>query len=228
MKKAFSLAEVLIVMVILGIIAALMTSALRSGIPDQDRLMFKKTYSDIVRATSMLANDKLFYRQDEFTKPIFQSPVDAAHIKILADRDHYNLAVSSAAPLDQKNLFCFGMAVYMGDQYYGNECLKPDCQTEAKAGENLRYNFTTANGTRVYGLCGDFSDSHTIYLQVNSFSSPKTDNIKKAYKDDRKSKTPENWKTKWYRLKISPNAKVSIDAVNDELEKLILTESEKK
>lgn len=226
MKKAFTLAEVLVVIVILGIIAVLMTKAVRSGMPDQDRLMFKKTYTDIVRATSMLANDKLFYQQDEYTKPILTVPVDDAHIKILADEDHYNIA-TGASPLNQDNLFCFGMAMYMGDKYSGNECLKPDCQTKTADKENLKYNFTTANGTRVYGLCGDFSASHTIYLQVNSFSSGEADNIESAYKEDRKAGTPGSWKTKWYRLKINPNARVSIDPKNEELEKLILTEREK-
>jgi len=223
MKKAFTLAEVLIVIVIIGIIAILMITALQGKTPDKDKLMFKKTYADISRAASEVANDMNFYNKKKKYTPILRALYDADYYKVLAQKyDPENKMV-----VNENNIFCFAMSVLMGDEQSGRQC------NSCNENPNLNYNFTTTNGTRIYGLCGPFSSKypkHTVYLYVNPTDDTITTADTAAYKDDRPdSDNPKGWKTKWYKLEINSNAKVYIDSKDPkaELERLILKDEDK-
>ena len=61
MKKAFTLAETLIVLVIIGVIAIIVISAIGNLQPDKEKIMFKKAYSITERAVGELVNDETIY-----------------------------------------------------------------------------------------------------------------------------------------------------------------------
>ena len=66
-SKGFTLAEVLITLAIIGIIASIMLPALRGASPNKEQIMLKKAYYLIGRNVNELINDEEFYpeREDE-------------------------------------------------------------------------------------------------------------------------------------------------------------------
>ena len=63
-KKAFTLAETLIVLSIIGILAILIIGTLINSIPDKNKAMFKKAYSITERTIAELVNDETLYPYD--------------------------------------------------------------------------------------------------------------------------------------------------------------------
>ncbi len=60
-KKAFTMAEMLIVLVILAILAVFILSAITGASPDRIKTMFKKSYSVAERTIGELVNDESLY-----------------------------------------------------------------------------------------------------------------------------------------------------------------------
>lgn len=60
-KKAFTMAEVLMVLAVLGIIAAILIPAIATLKPDQNRVMFKKAYYLTERLIAEIVNDEQLY-----------------------------------------------------------------------------------------------------------------------------------------------------------------------
>lgn len=65
MKKAFTLAETLIVFTIIGVLATIMLSSFNKINPDKKKTMFKKGYSVAERVIGELVNDETLYPYDE-------------------------------------------------------------------------------------------------------------------------------------------------------------------
>lgn len=59
--KGFTLAEVLISLTVIGILAAILTPVLQNAIPDQNISLFRKAYNTVVTAVSDLINDEQNY-----------------------------------------------------------------------------------------------------------------------------------------------------------------------
>ena len=60
-KYGFTLAETLVVMVVLGVIAAILVPIAGSKLPNEEQLMFKKAYNLAGRVISELINDSDYY-----------------------------------------------------------------------------------------------------------------------------------------------------------------------
>lgn len=60
-KKGFTLAETLITLVVLGVIAAVLIPTIMNVAPDNNKVMFKKAYSTLERTVSELINDETKY-----------------------------------------------------------------------------------------------------------------------------------------------------------------------
>lgn len=60
-KRAFTLAETMVVLVMIGIIAALTTPTLMKLIPNQNKIKFKKAYSNLENIISNMSNDEVDY-----------------------------------------------------------------------------------------------------------------------------------------------------------------------
>lgn len=63
-KKGYTLAESLIALGIVGVVAALMLPLMNKYKPDGDKALFIRTYDSIVEATSSMVSDKEIYRHE--------------------------------------------------------------------------------------------------------------------------------------------------------------------
>ncbi|MBQ4646198.1 MAG: type II secretion system protein [Candidatus Gastranaerophilales bacterium] len=63
-RRAFTLAEVLIVFSVIGVLAVIVLSSLSGVRPDKEKTMFKKAYSITERAVGELVNDETIYPYD--------------------------------------------------------------------------------------------------------------------------------------------------------------------
>ncbi len=63
-KKGFTLEEILIATVLVGVLAVLMMSAIKKVTPDKTKTMFKKAYSIAERTVAELVNDETLYPYD--------------------------------------------------------------------------------------------------------------------------------------------------------------------
>ena len=82
MKKAYTLSEVLVVLLVLGIIAAFIIPAVMRTAPDRASLLYKKTFYSLQEASQKLINDEKLYpevptAQDEATRYGFFSGTPA-------------------------------------------------------------------------------------------------------------------------------------------------------
>ena len=60
-KRAFTLGEVLVTLMIVGVIAALIIPIIKNAQPDKQKLMFKKAYTNVERVVTELVNDDDLY-----------------------------------------------------------------------------------------------------------------------------------------------------------------------
>lgn len=63
-KDAFTLAETLVVLTIIGVLAVIALSVLQKSVPDKNKALFKKAYSVTERTIAELVNDENFYPYD--------------------------------------------------------------------------------------------------------------------------------------------------------------------
>lgn len=70
MKKGFTLAEVLVVLFILGVIGALMMVSLNKSRPDEDMLMYRKAFFSLQEAASNLVNDMNLYPNENLLERV--------------------------------------------------------------------------------------------------------------------------------------------------------------
>lgn len=63
-KKGFTLEEVMIALVMVGILSVLMLTAIRKVTPDNNKILFKKAYSIAERTIAELVNDETLYPYD--------------------------------------------------------------------------------------------------------------------------------------------------------------------
>lgn len=62
--KAFTLAEILIVLCVIGVLASIMLTSLTGMSPDKTKILFKKAYQITERTVGELVNDETFYPYD--------------------------------------------------------------------------------------------------------------------------------------------------------------------
>lgn len=73
-KNGFTLAEIMISVVTLGIMAALLIPAIVGNKPNNNRVMFKKAYSTMEKAVQELINDDRYYPSDMVCGPLATDP----------------------------------------------------------------------------------------------------------------------------------------------------------
>ena len=86
MKKAFTLAEIMIVLVIIGVLIATLLPAIKNSTPDEEVIKFKKTHNAILNAVQELSiSDKYFMPGDLTKKPNGAYADCCYHANALAD-----------------------------------------------------------------------------------------------------------------------------------------------
>ena len=226
MKKAFTLAELLIVIVIVGFIATLTIMTLVKSTPNQQHMLFRKTYYEMSNAISLVVNDSFYYPGTDRSRPVLAAPVT----NMTAIRARHNL---SAVP-DNNSILCVAMAKLVGDIQGAGLCLNvsgnPGCSGGRNDAEPVP-NFVLSNGTKVFGLCGDFqgaNNRHRVYLYTQASKADRNggeitpQNVVQRYDADRPvDKDPLEWNTHLYRVWLDANGKIYPDSA-DRLENLLL------
>lgn len=241
MKKSFTLAEVLIVLTIVGIIATLTSAITISSIPDKSVIIFKKTYVAFNKAIFEVANNPFYYPDLNKEFPVFSQQQNLAEEVDNGETYQQRLAalwsVANPTDINDNNYFCYAMASAFATDGETN------CNACNQATPTTTYNFTTLDGTAIYGLCGRFHavqtngnvngrEWHPIYMYVNA--EEKDPNYQNLTFDDTDENTAygqrsipavmagqqraKNTKTNIYRVFI--NAKAQI-ITRDEPEKTL-------
>jgi len=106
-KKGFTLAEILLVLGILGVLAMLLIPVVKTVIPSENKVMFRKAYSSLEKAISLMINDEDHYPSDV---------VDTSSTMIKLGFNYITKTVNT-----DTNKFCY----YLADQMSliaGNTC----------------------------------------------------------------------------------------------------------
>ena len=160
-KKAFSFAETLIVIVILGVIGALILRTLTFEQSKTSVIALKKIYYALTNTMEDVVNNSFFYTYNPDIPRILETPNtdrkdDVA--KIL------ELPKDEAAKLNEKNWLCFTIKNRM-------QIKETNC---ASCSEPSDLSFVTPDNTAVFGLCGNPSKIKYVYIYTD----------KKKYKGD--------------------------------------------
>lgn len=151
MKKAFTLVETLISMVVIGIIAAILIPMLSASSPQKERVMYKKAVYSMQEALSTALND-IGYSEDVPNEGI------------------QGTGESYWAGVDAQK-FCNSVASAMSTMG------SVDCSS---AGDKDAPNFVTSNGIKWWGLGGTAvtkANDKTIYVDVNGSAGPGTPGV---------------------------------------------------
>ncbi len=171
MKKAFTLSEILVSLVVIGVVAAILIPMLNANSPQKERVMYKKAVYSMQEALSTALND-IGYSQD------------AANVGVDSS-DSYWAGVDAAK-------FCNSVANAM------NTIGSVNC---GASGDKNSPNFVTSNGIKWWGLGGSAvtkASDKTIYVDVNGDAGPGTpgvDILKLNVKYDGRVVTPQSTTT---------------------------------
>ena len=171
MKKAFTLAEILVSLVVIGVVAAILIPMLSANSPQKERVMYKKAVYSMQEALSTAMND-IGYSSGSPNVGIDPN-------------DSYWAGVDAGK-------FCNSVANAM-NTIGGVSC--------GAAGDKDSPNFVTTNGIKWWGLGGNPVEKNadkTIYVDVNGDAGPGTpgvDILKLNVKYDGRVVTPQSTET---------------------------------
>ena len=157
-KKAFSLAEVLIVIVILGIVMAMITGVINVQGSKTSHIALKRVYYGLTNTLEDVVNNSFFYTPDDDNPMILETPntrMKSSVARILEiDESELND--------DKTNWLCHTIAKKI--QLRQDNCSA--CSTKRSL------SFITSDRTAVFGLCGAPEDLDSIFIYVNSDKFP--------------------------------------------------------
>ncbi len=150
-KFAFTMAELLIAMTILGVIAALMLRTINRINPNKDMQLFLRTFHAIEAAAGEVVNDTSFYDSDvNEISDLSTDPLPTTRIELYAKNATSGEICSRKSnysgcykAIDKNNAVCYLIASKM------NVTGITDCSSGDKV-----MNFRMGNGACVYGLAG--------------------------------------------------------------------------
>jgi len=171
MKRAYTLAEVLIVLAVLAVISALLLPSVLTSMPNKNKVRFRKAYATLSQAVYDTVNNRFMYQQLDRTKPVLTQPNVGADDSSLMGM--FNLEQSGAPPWGvNKNIAKAGDAptLALNEQFFcfsiqslvhhietsdpnNNNLMKNNCS----AADTTDPNFVSVDGTAYYGLQGAFS-----------------------------------------------------------------------
>ena len=116
-KKAFTLSETLIVLVIIAVLAAIVTSALMTHMPKRSVLMFKKTYFGLSQALENVSNNSFFYTERNKDIPRLvgayvgtDGKLHEGNINTAMTQDVEEILNLPPGTLNENNWLCYTMA----------------------------------------------------------------------------------------------------------------------
>lgn len=168
--KAFTMAEVLTVLVVLGVLAAILIPAIATTRPDQNRVMFKKAYYLTERLISEIVNDEELYVYDPLRIGFLNSD-KVVVIQANGTEKDYQVGFTTSAvggtagSTGAKQKLCLLFADRM------NVTGTPDCSTGDRTLTSTP-SFITTDGIAWYFPVSEFtvkgtSGAKSLYVDVN-------------------------------------------------------------
>lgn len=127
--KAFTLAEVLLVMLILGVILSILVRTIIRVDPDKDKYMFLKSYHAVEEVVADSMNDGSKYDQNVYTKAVLEdwdgekhfdlsnTPLETARVKYMDDGVQKTACAKMTTGCDkqitQANAICYYLVEHM-------------------------------------------------------------------------------------------------------------------
>ena len=193
-KKGFTLSEVMVSFMVVGVIAAIIIPIVASRKPDAERLLFKKAYYITERIVNDMINDETLYPEDS-TKPGFSNTV-----AVTVNGKSYS----------GTEKFCKLFAAKV------NTTGATDCtinSTPASGESNLNSgNFTTTDGITWHIPLTDFSTATplTITVDVNGTTEKTNTSPNCKFVSDSVCPKPDQ-----FEISIEKDGKMSVSGVRE-------------
>ena len=178
--NAFTLAEVILVMLILGIVLSILVRTIIRVDPDKDKYLFLKSYNAVEAVVSESINDPLKYDQNVYTKAQLDSwpgekhfdlsntPLDTAQVKYINNGKQETACVKMTdgcnQAITQANALCYYLAEHI------NTIGAVNC------GEGEDLNFRTSTG-----VCFRKWQTNTTSGDFEAVIDPSCSGINKGY-----------------------------------------------
>lgn len=158
--KGFTLAEMLIVLAILGVIGSIIISSLDLTLPNKNKAKFRKAYNTIYQTVQYLTNDATLYPLGTFDTNTAGNQAAASYFcqnfsEQLSTTSSINCVSSAAA--STKNADTYANSVGSVTDGYCSDAKRTE--TGAK-----KYAFRTADNIIWYGMNYNFASDKTNYM----------------------------------------------------------------
>lgn len=180
---AFTLAEALLTITIIGVTMTLMMRGINRINPDRDKILFIKTYHAMEQVVANIINDPTKYDQNHYSDEDLETLTEAEKASLHSDFSFApvpeataiingeviptceSLTASTAAPcIKQENALCYFMADAM------NTIGEINCESE-----NQRPHFKTSTGVCVNHIASPFDEYIDIQVNMDPNCNPKQD-----------------------------------------------------
>lgn len=155
LKFAFTMAETLLTMFIIGVIAVFMLKSVNRITPSKDKVMFLRSFHAIEKAAAEAATDTSLYDSDkEEDTDLASTPLPNARVSVQIGNSTVTMCPTTSPYTDctkkltNLNAPCYFIAEKL------NTTGSVNCSTEGSSNLNNVLNFRTANGVCFYGLAG--------------------------------------------------------------------------
>lgn len=145
-KSAFTLAETLLTLLIVGVLISLMFGAVNLARPDKEKLMFLKSYRAVESAIQAAINDPYRYEQTYYSESERNFIPENQRHSDFRDKPYQDYTVSikgkTASGISQESAVCWHLAGYM------------NVLGEVNCADNSKMNFKSSDGVCFYNWFG--------------------------------------------------------------------------
>ena len=120
MKKGFTLAEIMIVLAVIGVLTAILLPVAINSSPNEDVMKFKKGHNALLSAIRELVNSDKYYLDGDFSVRANGVPIDATHN---GDRTYFCETIADIMNVKEKNC---SEEVYTASNAYIRSCTSSD------------------------------------------------------------------------------------------------------
>ena len=131
-KNAFTLAEIMIVLMVIGILTAILLPSARNAMPNQDVMKFKKAHNALQTAIRELVNSDKYYLDGDLGVKPDGTLIDGTH-----DGDNTYFCESISDILSVKENNCETWASKMGNSHGGRPQLNLSLQPDGTIAQTL-------------------------------------------------------------------------------------------
>lgn len=154
MKKGFTLAEILIVLTVVALIAVILLPSVKNAMPNENLIKFKKAHEALHKTIGELANTDKYYLEGDLGVKINGDSIDGSH-----EKDRIYLCETFADSIQTKKVNCVEYGETNSQTIFGGEKHVADvwCKTAQRA-----------NCDRIYRIPCVVSKDNIYFFEVNN------------------------------------------------------------